>query len=175
VLGCLIPLPICMLALPGVPPSLAHSAATKQLDLLAEACTAHHYAMVCAFVAEDASERSRMASMGRALGSGLTAQKCAVKECMGPAAWEARLWWLLFRTVLLPVKYLRRSVTAPPPQKKLKELEHRLAAMERIIVSSQGLEFALDGMIAQPPPRALMQVSGANREAVSGVPSWACG
>jgi hypothetical protein len=47
VLGCLIPLPICMIALPGVPPSLAHSAATKQLNLLAEACAAHHYAMVC--------------------------------------------------------------------------------------------------------------------------------
>jgi hypothetical protein len=47
VLGCLIPLPICIIALPGIPPSLAHSAATKQLNLLAEACAAHHYAMVC--------------------------------------------------------------------------------------------------------------------------------
>jgi hypothetical protein len=121
-----------------------------------------------------------MASMGRALGSGLTQQKAVVMEYMGPAAWEARLWWLLHRTVLLPATFVRRLVrlpsALPPPNAKMRELRRRLGSMEHLIVSSQGLEFAMDGMIDPPPPRALMQglrlsllaVSRAAIHAVSG-------
>lgn len=121
-----------------------------------------------------------MASMGRALGSGLIQQKAAATECMGPAAWEARLWWLLDRTVLLPATFVRRLArlpsALPPAHARMRELRRRLASMEHLIVSSQGLEFAMDGMIDPPPPRALMQglrrsllaVSRAAIHAVSG-------
>jgi len=157
VLGCWVPIFVCFWPLPGVGASLAGSAARRRIRVLKEACVAHQFTMVSAFMSKSRKERIRIMSQGVALNKGFEHQIIKLRALVGPTQWEVALWDFLAYVSL--AKHVSRCRSREPYSgaKVLEAMEKDIAMLEQLVLSSSGMELCMGSLKEQSPPQALVQ------------------